>query len=207
MVDDGEDIARLLERVRRGDQAALAELFDRYRPRLRRMVELRLDARLAGRVSASDVLQEAYIDALKRVDHYFLKPDQPFFGWLRLVVGQRLADVHREHMAQKRDAGQEVSLDRGGVPAADSGYLAAGLIGHLSSPSHAARRNEAVARLEDGLARMDPVDREVLALRHFEELSNAEVAAVLGIQPAAASKRYVRALGRLREILDDGLDG
>src|SRR6266853_305002 len=112
--DSEEEIAGLVTRLQSGDQAALAELFARHRERLRRMVELRLDHRLAGRVSASDVLQEAYIDALKRVEHYFAKPDQQFFGWLRLVVGQRIVDVHREHLADKRDAGREVGMNRGG---------------------------------------------------------------------------------------------
>jgi RNA polymerase sigma-70 factor (ECF subfamily) len=198
--DPDPDIAGLLDRLRSGDQTALAELFARHRDRLRRMVELRLDHRLAGRVSASDVLQEAYIDALKRVEHYFAKPDQPFFGWLRLVVGQRLADVHREHTAGKRNAARDVGLHGG--PGADSACLAACLLGNLSSPSHAAERNETFVLLEDALARMDPLDREVLALRHFEELSNTETAELLGIQPAAASKRYVRALARLKQILE-----
>ena len=199
--DASAEIAALLERLRGGDQDALGELFARHRDRLRRMIELRLDPRLAGRVAASDVLQEAYIDALKRVEHYFAKPGQPFFGWLRLVVGQRIADVHREHLAQKRNAGQDVSIHPGGA-GADSACLAACLLGHLTSPSHAASRNEAFARLEAALDQMDPVDREVLALRHFEELGNAEAAALLGIQPPAASKRYVRALARLKEILE-----
>src|SRR5437764_7337754 len=142
-----QEVGALVERLRAGDQSALADLFARHRDRLRRMVELRLDHRLAGRVSASDVLQEAYIDALKRVEHYFAKPGQPFFGWLRLVVGQRLADVHREHLAGKRDAGKDVSLDRG-AGGATSACLAACLVGRLSSPSHAARRNETFALLE-----------------------------------------------------------
>jgi RNA polymerase sigma-70 factor (ECF subfamily) len=164
------------------------------------MVELRLNHRLAGRVSASDVLQEAYIDALKRVEHYFAKPGQSFFGWLRLVVGQRIADVHREHLAGKRDAGREIGMNRGN--ATESTCLAARLLGAGSSPSQAAQRRETFALLEDALEQMDPLDREVLALRHFEELSNTETAEVLGIQPAAASKRYVRALARLKEILE-----
>ena len=202
MPAEGEaDIADLLARVRAGDQPALAELFARHRDKLRRMVQLRLDHRLAGRVSPSDVLQEAYIDALKRIDHYFEKPDQPFFGWLRLVVGQRLADVHREHLAQKRDVGHEVPIHRGG-PGADSACLAACLLGSGTSPSHAAARTESFARLEEALDRMDALDREVLALRHFEELSNTDTAEILGIQPAAASKRYVRALARLKQILE-----
>lgn len=199
--DPDQDIAALIERLRSGDSDALGELFDRHRERLRRMVELRLDHRLAGRVSASDVLQEAYIDALKRVEHYFAKPDQPFFGWLRLIVGQRLADLHREHRAGKRNATREVAMFQGG-PGADSGCLAACLLGHLTSPSGVAEKNETFARLEEALNGMDLLDREVLALRHFEELSNTETAEALGIEPAAASKRYVRALARLKVILE-----
>jgi RNA polymerase sigma-70 factor (ECF subfamily) len=203
--DSEEEIAGLVARLQTGDQAALGELFDRHRDKLRRMVDLRLDHRLAGRVSASDVLQEAYIDALKRVEHYFSKPGQPFFGWLRLVVGQRIADVHREHLAGKRDAGREIGMNRGGH-GADSTCLAARLLGKASSPSQAAQRNETFALLEEALNQMDELDREVLALRHFEELSNTETAELLGIQPAAASKRYVRALARLKEILE-GIPG
>lgn len=202
MPAEGEaDVVQLLERVRGGDQPALAELYARHRDKLRRMVQLRLDHRLAGRVSPSDVLQEAYIDAVKRIDHYFEKPDQSFFGWLRLVVGQRLADVHREHLAQKRDVGNEVPIHRG-PPGADSACLAACLLGDGTSPSHAAARTESFSRLEEALNQMDPLDREVLALRHFEELSNSDTAAILGIQSAAASKRYVRALARLKQILE-----
>lgn len=199
--DSETDLADLLARVRAGDQPALAELFAKHRDKLRRMVQLRLDHRLAGRVSASDVLQEAYIDAVKRIDHYFEKPDQSFFGWLRLVVGQRIADVHREHLAQKRDVSHEVPIDRT-APGADSACLAACLLGSGTSPSHAAARTESFVQLEGALEQMDPLDREVLALRHFEELSNAETAELLGIQPAASSKRYVRALARLKEILE-----
>jgi RNA polymerase sigma-70 factor (ECF subfamily) len=202
MPAEGESgIADLLERVRAGDQPALAELYAKHRDKLRRMVQLRLDHRLAGRVSPSDVLQEAYIDAVKRIDHYFEKPDQPFFGWLRLIVGQRLADVHREHLAQKRTVSNEVPMDRT-APGADSACLAACLLGSGTSPSHAAARGESFLKLERALEQMDPLDREVLALRHFEELSNTETAELLGIQPAAASKRYVRALARLKQILE-----
>jgi RNA polymerase sigma-70 factor (ECF subfamily) len=193
----------LLARLGQGDQQALGELYSRYREPLRRMVVLRLDHRLGGRVSPSDVLQEAYIDALKRVGHYLAKPDMPFPGWLRLIVGQRLVEVHRHHLGAKgRDAGQEISLAHGGAwPAASSVCLAARLAGDLSSPSEAAMRNESLALLEEALNQMDPLDREVLALRHFEELSNNEVAEILGIQKAAASKRYVRALARLKDAL------
>lgn len=192
----------LLDRLQRGDQTALGELFDRYRDKLRRMVQVRMDQRLNGRVAPSDVLQEAYIDALKRYPHYFDKPNQNFFGWLRLVVGQRLADLHREHVvAKRRDVRQEKPLD---VPAGNgtSACLAAILVGGLTTPSGIADRNEQHLKLEAALDELDEVDREVLALRHFEELSNGDTANVLGIQPAAASKRYVRALTRLKQILE-----
>lgn len=194
----------LMTRLQTGDQSALADLYAGYRDRLRRMVQVRLDPRLQGRVAPSDVLQEAYIDALKRFPHFFEKPDQSFFGWLRLVVGQRLADVHREHLgAKKRDARQEVSLARPSpIPAASSLCLAAQLVGGVASPSKAALRNEAAKQVAAALDELEPLDREVLTLRHFEEFSNAETASVLGIQPAAASKRYVRALARLKVALE-----
>src|SRR5208283_3352171 len=98
MTADTAEIDALLDRLAGGDQQALAELFARYREPLKRMVALRLDQRLGGRVSPSDVLQEAYIDALKRFHHYFEKRELPFFGWLRLIVGQRLVDLHRQHL-------------------------------------------------------------------------------------------------------------
>jgi RNA polymerase sigma-70 factor (ECF subfamily) len=190
----------LLDRLRDGDQPALAALYDRHRDKLRRMVQVRLDPRLKGRVAASDVLQEAYIDALKRFPHYFEKPDQPFFGWLRLIVGQRLADVHREHLAaKKRDVRHELAF---GHPSGSAACLASCVAGALTSPSGAAARNEDVARLESALNELDDIDREILLLRHFEELSNAETATVLGLQAPAASKRYVRALARLKQIME-----
>jgi RNA polymerase sigma-70 factor (ECF subfamily) len=202
--DDAADLSALLARLRQGEQQALADLFARYRAALWRMIDVRLDPRLGGRVSPSDVLQEAYIDALKSVEHFFAKPDMPFFLWLRWIAGQRLIEVHRQHLgAQIRDAGQEISLNYAGVPAASSACLAARLVGHLTSPSEALVKAERFAMLEDALARMDALDREVLTLRHFEEMSNTEAAAVLDIQPAAASKRYVRALRRLKDILTE----
>jgi RNA polymerase sigma-70 factor, ECF subfamily len=194
----------LMTRLQSGDQTALADLYAGYRERLRRMVQVRMDPRLAGRVAPSDVLQEAYIDALKRIPHYFEKPDQSFFGWLRLVVGQRLADVHREHLgAKKRDVRHEVSLAKPSpVPAASSLCLAAQLVAGGASPSKDALKNEAAKQVAKALDELDPLDREVLTLRHFEEFSNTETAEALGIQPAAASKRYVRALARLRPALE-----
>ena len=194
---------RLIERALTGDESALAALFDGYRGQLRRMIRLRLDRRLSGRVDSSDVLQEAYLDVRKRLDEYARDPAaMPFHLWLRLVAGQRLTDVHRFHLgAQMRDAGQEVSLHRGPFPQASSVSLAAQLLGKMTSASHAAIRAEHKLIVQEALNGMDPIDREVLALRHFEHLSNDETALVLGLTKSAASNRYIRALKRLKEIL------
>src|SRR6266849_6295739 len=199
MANNSADTARLLENARAGDQRALNEVFARYRDRLRRMVELRLDRRLQARIDASDVLQEAYVDVVNRLDEYLRQPSYPLFLWLRLIVGERLLKLHRHHLGtQMRDAGLEVSIYRGALPAASSAALAAQLLGKDTSPTQAAMRAERTLRLQEALNTLEPMDREVLSLRHFEELSNAETAHTLGIRKSAASKRYVRALKKLR---------
>jgi len=202
LADKSGEFQENLRRLAAGDQQALAELFAQYRGRLRRMVQLRLDRRLQGRVDASEVLQDAYLDVTKRAPEYAANPTMPFFLWLRFLTGQRLLMVHRKHLGAKmRDAGQEVSLYRGALPQASSVSLAAQLLGRITSPSLAAVRAEMQLKLQEALNSMDAIDREVLTLRHFEELSNGETAAVLGLQKAAASNRYVRALKRLKDVL------
>jgi RNA polymerase sigma-70 factor (ECF subfamily) len=197
----------LLRRAARGEQAALAEVFSRYRKRLRQMVRLRLDRRLQGRVDPSDVLQEAYLDVAEQLPHYLGKPEMPFFLWLRLVTGQRLMRLHRQHLgAAMRDAGREVSLYRGALPQASSMSLAAQLLGRVTTASQAAIRAEVQVQLQAALNGMEPLDREIIALRHFEELSNAEAAQILDLDPSTASKRYIRALKRLQSILQ-GIPG
>src|SRR6266851_5509252 len=141
MDNNSADTARLLEQARAGDQKALNELFARHRARLRRMVELRLDRRLQARIDASDVIQEAYVDAVTRLDEYLREPSYPLFLWLRLIVGERLLKLHRHHLGtQMRDAGLEVSIYRGALPAASSAALAAQLLGKHTSPTQAAVR-------------------------------------------------------------------
>jgi RNA polymerase sigma-70 factor (ECF subfamily) len=202
MDNNSAESADLIERARSGDRAALGTLLARHRDRLCRMVEMRLDARLQSRLDASDVVQEAYIDVTARLEEYLRDPKLPLFLWLRLVVGERLVRLHRQHLgAQMRDAGREVSLFRGALPAASSAALAAQLLGRHTSPTQAVVRAERILRVQEALNALDPMDREVLSLRHFEELTAAEAAQVLGIEEAAAAKRYFRALKRLKGVL------
>ena len=189
-------------RLRDNATAALAEAFSEYRERLLRTIRFRLDPILAGRVDPEDVLQEAWIAASERTQHFLENESLSLFVWLRLIVGQTLTDVQRRHLgAQMRDVYREASLHRNVISRTTSLSLVARLVGSMTSPSGAAVRNETARQLREALDSMDELDREVLALRHFEELSNSEVAEVLEIQPKAASIRYVRALRRLKSIL------
>jgi len=201
MTDTDEQDEALLVRLDEGDEQALALAFSRHRERLWQMVHFRLDKRLAGRVDEDDVLQDAYLDAAKRLRHFEDHGASSVFLWLRVIVGQTLVDVHRRHFgARMRSVHREVPMHDLYNPQATSVSIASKLLGRLTSPSHAAMRAELSDQLEAALADMDPIDQEVLALRHFEELTNSEVAEVLGIQQKAASIRYVRALRRLRQI-------
>jgi RNA polymerase sigma-70 factor (ECF subfamily) len=203
MTNEPREVCEHPDPVPPADVESLTALFVRHRERLRRMVRLRLDRRLLGRVDPSDVLQEAYLDIARRADEYLANPTMRPFLWLRFLTAQRMTILHRQHLgAQARDAGREISLHRGAIPQATSVSLAHQLLGRLTSASQAAMRAELQTRLQVVLNGMDPLDREVLALRHFEELSNAETAEVLGIQKAAASNRYIRALRRLKDLLE-----
>src|SRR4051812_28687374 len=196
------DPADPIETLRGGDRRALAALFDQHRDRLRRMVELRLDPRLRGRLDASDVLQEAFLDVAGDLDAYLADPKVPPLLWLRLHVGRRLTTLHRRHLGtQMRDAGREISIYHGALPEASSAALASMLLGRHTSPTQAARRAERMLRVQEALNGLDPIDREVLALRHFEQLGRAEAAQVLGIAQEAGARRYFRALKRLKDAL------
>jgi RNA polymerase sigma-70 factor (ECF subfamily) len=196
------DTVHLVERLRAGDRRALAELFQRHRDRLRRMIDLRMDTRLRGRIDASDVLQDGFLDLEKEVDRYLSDPRLPVFLWLRLVVSDRLAQVHRHNLGTRmRDVSQEVSLYRDPLPQASSAALASMLLGRMTSPSNAAIRAEQILQVQEAINSLEPLDREVVALRHFEQLSRAETAVVLGITEEAGAKRYIRALKKLKSIL------
>jgi RNA polymerase sigma-70 factor (ECF subfamily) len=194
-----KDIER---RLRNGDAEALAELFSRERERLWRVIQFRLAEPLRGRLEPDDVLQEAFLAASQRLKHYAQSPATSPFIWLRMIVNQTLVDLHRQHLgAQKRDAAREVSLDGTRYVEATSASVAIQLVGAFTTPSGAAARADQHKLVQDAIEEMDPIDREVLALRHFEELTNSEVAEALGIEQKAASIRYIRALRRLKEIL------
>jgi RNA polymerase sigma-70 factor (ECF subfamily) len=203
VMSESDATADLLQRAAQGDQPALQELLEQHRPRLQRMVRLRLSRRLQGRIDEEDVLQEALIEAARKLPEYFQNPAAPFYLWLRQLVLLKLAELHRHHLGtQMRDADREVSIYCGALPEADSVSLAAHLLGTLTSPSQAAIKAERRLRLQEVLNSMEPLDREVLALRHLEQLSNAETAGVLGLTPSGATARHMRALKRLRTILE-----
>jgi RNA polymerase sigma-70 factor (ECF subfamily) len=206
---------QLLDRAAGGDADAWGALLAGHQERLRCVAAFRLDPRLRGRVDAADVVQEAFTAATARRAEFLGQSVQPLFLWLRWMVGNTLLELHRHHLgARMRDARRETEAapfagdDGGGddTRAALVAQLTAGATG----PATAAGRAEVKERLHEALGRMDPADREVVALRHYEQLTSTEAAQVLGIQERAAAKRYLRALERLREILSDmpgGLTG
>tara|TARA_R110002095_G_scaffold127578_2_gene110638 strand:+ start:2990 stop:3622 length:633 start_codon:yes stop_codon:yes gene_type:complete len=200
--EEHENAEEFLNRLRQDPEGVLADEYNQYRDRLWRIVNFRLDRRLLGRVDADDILQEAYLDAAMRIEHYLNDPATSFFIWLRTVVGQTLIDVHRRHLgAQKRDVRREVKPKRRVFSASTSFQIADVLLGDLSTPSQAALKQELAVQLHEALEGLNEIDREILVLRHFEELSNLEAAEVLEIESKTASMRYFRALTRLRSIL------
>ena len=176
------------------------DVFSGYEDRLKRLISVRMDQRLLKRVDVSDVLQETLIEAHRRKDEY--RPDlMPPYLWLRMIAGQKLVDIHRQHLKTKK----RTILRENRIPEASSIAVAAELVGNLTSVSEAGMRAELKLKIENLLEQMEEVDREIIALRHFENLTNSEIAKVLEISPTAASNRYVRALQRLRSVLPENL--
>lgn len=191
----------LESRARLGDESALAPLFETFRPRLVRMVALRIDPSLRRRVDPGDVVQEAWLEVARRFPRWVDETALPFHVWLRLVTGQTLAHVHRRHLAaHMRDALREAPPpeSRLCISAASAADV---FVASATTPTQALLREEVRARVLAALEELDAVDREIVALRHFEGLSNEEAAAELAIEPAAASKRFTRALLRLKPAL------
>jgi len=204
MADDPAETEALLGRAAAGDGAAWGALLTVHQDRLARMVAFRMDPRLRGRVDAADVVQDAFADASEKRHVYFAAAAAPLFLWLRRVVSNTLLEVHRHHLGTRmRDVKCEMPLEAPRGPNDTAAALCAHLTAGLTRPSAAAARGEVRTRLAEALGGMDATDREVLALRHFEQLTSAEAAQVLGIQERAAAKRYLRALERLRHVLAD----
>jgi RNA polymerase sigma-70 factor (ECF subfamily) len=215
MIAGEQPEAALLFNAASGDAEAWGALLALHQVRLLEIVTFRIDPRLRARIDATDVMQETFIAATERRAEFFQQSEQPLFLWLRWMAGNTLLTLHRHHLgAQMRDVRREMhapfvqdgSVGDDGTRGALVEQLTAGATGPLT----AAARIEVKARLNEALDQMDPIDREVLALRHYEHLTSSEAAQVLGIQEDAASKRYLRALGRLREILSEmpgGLTG
>jgi len=197
-----ESDLQLLNELKTSGEEKLASFFLEHRDRLFRMVSLRMDHRLRSRVDASDVLQEGFIDAAKRIQEYINAPSMPLFVWLRFLIGQRLAAVHRWHFkTQKRDPRRESLTPSQCHPPADSRTIAWDYSESLTSPSETIAKAEQVERMTKILDSMEPDDREILVLRHFEDLSNNEAAAELNLQKGTASKRYIRALSKLNKAM------
>lgn len=187
--------------LRAGGQAALASLFSTYQNRLEKIISFRLDPRIRGRIDAADILQEAYLEAAGRLESFLESTDLSFFVWLRQQTLQTLIDVHRRQFRQKRDVNREIRFAFTGPSDGTSLSIAQFLIGQSTSPSQAVANAEEMQWLQEALNSMNDVDREVLALRHFEQLGNDQVAEILGLTTTAASNRYLRAAARLSEIL------
>ncbi len=182
----------------------LNRLFDRHRARLLRMVHMRMHAQVRTRVDASDVIQDAYLEATNRIGEYVADVRVPFFVWLRRLTGQRLMKTHRFHLdAQQRDVRRQEHDATRGMPDVSVVAMVDMLAADATTPTQGAARAELQQRVLALMTELGELDREVLCMRHFEELSNEEVASELGIGKYAASKRYIRALERLRERLGD----
>jgi RNA polymerase sigma-70 factor, ECF subfamily len=192
----------LLIQAKAGDDAAVQQLFERHREPVRRMIDLRMDQKVRRRVDASDIVQEVLIEANRRLDEYLKNPSMPFHLWLRHMAQDRLIDAHRRHRgAARRSIDRERPLVSG--PVDQSTFdLADALQDPQLTPAAAATWHELRRRFQEAIDQLDEPDREVVLMRHFEHLTNSEVAAALNLTEPAAGMRYMRAMRRLREKLD-----
>jgi RNA polymerase sigma-70 factor (ECF subfamily) len=204
MWPDSEQTQELIAGAKQGDDDAVNRLLERHRDAVRRMIDLRMDRKLQQRVDASDIVQDVLIEANRRLGDYLEKPPMPFHLWLRQMAQDRLIDAHRRHrVAAKRSLDREQPLvARGGLDRSTL-ELAAEICDHERTPAAAAEWNELQEQFRAALELLDEQDREVVLMRHFEKLSNSEVAEALGLTAPAASMRYLRAVRRLRGILAD----
>lgn len=187
-----------------GDADAVGRLLERHRPALRRMIDMRMDPKLRQRLDASDVVQDVLIEAHRRLNDYLADPKMPFHLWLRHIAKDRVIDAHRRHRGAARR-----SLDREQPMVAPAGLnqstmdLAAQLRDPELTPAARATWEELQRRFRDAIEELPEADREVVLMRHFEHLTNSDVAAALDLTEPAASMRYLRAMRKLRSILGE----
>ena len=201
MADVG-DTNHLIDQACNGNDSAVAELFERHRERLKRLITLRMHPRMKSRLDASDVLQEAYIEVARRLPKYVEEREMPFFLWLRIIAVDSLENLQRRHLkAEKRTAYREVDLASMPVTDASVLNLASQLVGQFTSVDRNLIKEEVQRKLMDALERMEVNDREIVAMRHFEELSTQEIAQLIGLTRSGVLKRYTRAIERLQEAV------
>ena len=194
----------LLANARQGDRAAVNRLLERHRVSLKKLIQLRLDRKIARRVDASDVVQDVLMEANTRLQDYLADPKMPFHLWLRQLAQDRMIDVYRRHRgAQRRSLDREQSIAAPQFSDQSGFDLMGQLADHELTPAAASIRKELEARFVLALDQLEEEDREIVLMRHFEQLGNSEVADALGLSAAAAGMRHLRALRKLRAILGD----
>ncbi|WP_254507512.1 sigma-70 family RNA polymerase sigma factor [Anatilimnocola floriformis] len=207
MWPQSEPTQELLAGAKQGDSAAVNNLMDRHRDSLRRMVQMRLDHKVQRRVDVSDVVQDVLVEANRRLQDYIANPVMPFHLWLRQIAQDRIIDAHRRHRGSaKRSVDREQPMLVAGADDHSTMQLAAQLCDPQMTPGAAATQKEMVQAVELAITKLDDVDCEIIIMRHFEQLSNQEIAQALGLTEPAASMRYLRAIKRLRALLNEGAD-
>lgn len=203
----GEHTQELLTAARGGDDSAVNELLENHRNSVRRLVQVRLDRKVQRRVDVSDVVQEVMAEASKRLQKYLENPEMAFHLWLRQIAWDHIIDTYRRHrVSAKRNMDREQSMTVAG-PDRSAVELAVQLCDPGMTPAAAAAQREIARRVEGSIERLDPQDREVILMRHYEHLTNLEIATALGLNPPAASMRYLRAVRRLRQLLEEEYEG
>lgn len=202
---DPDPTGKLLADAKAGDEQAIEQLLARHRDALKRMVDMRLDRRVAQRVDVSDIVQEVMVEASRRLEQYLSNPAMPFHLWIRQIAKDRIIDAHRRHrVSAKRSVDREQRLEIQGALDASTIELVGQLLDPELTPAARATQREMAIRVQQCIQQLDDRDRDMLLMRHYEQLSNQEVALALGLSEPAASMRYLRALKRLRSIIVGG---
>ena len=199
---------QLLNQAKGGDESAVNQLMDRHRNSLRQLIRMRLDQKIQKRIDVSDIVQDVLVEANRRLTVYMDNPVMPFHLWLRQIARDRIIDAHRRHRVSARR-----SVDREQALVAPRGYdnssmQLAGLLGdNRLTPAAEALQKEMARKVEEAITKLEEKDCEIIVMRHYEQLSNQEIATILDLTEPAASMRYLRAIRRLKTILNDGSDG